>query len=167
MKYLLINLVLALGITSCQKEDTKPIDKSEANPVHLTLGNPSNATADVNNFNNYLLEKKQYTLSYNKEKAIPNWVSWYVSKDWLGIVNAHNDFRADYTLPTEWFKVDADTYYWNDFDMAQNCPAEDRTKLPEDNSATFLMTNVIPLAPNHNIGLWAELEKIARNLPNK
>src|SRR5437016_4162501 len=42
--------------------------------VNLTMGNPSNATADVGNENNYLMEKDQYALSYNRSKATSNWV---------------------------------------------------------------------------------------------
>ena len=37
----------------------------------LLLGNPTNATADVANENNYLMVKPQYTLSYNRSTATP------------------------------------------------------------------------------------------------
>jgi endonuclease G len=46
--------------------------------VHLTMGNPSNATASIGNPNNYLMEKPTYTLSYNRERALRNWVSWHL-----------------------------------------------------------------------------------------
>ena len=42
---------------------------------HLWLGNPSHATADRDKPDNYLVRKRQYVLSYNAERRIPNWVS--------------------------------------------------------------------------------------------
>ena len=41
----------------------------------LLFGNPSGATADIANENNYLMVKPQYSLSYNRSKATPNWVA--------------------------------------------------------------------------------------------
>src|SRR2546423_13195528 len=45
---------------------------------NATLGNPSDATADSKNKNNYLLVKPQFVLSYNNDKGEPNWVSWHL-----------------------------------------------------------------------------------------
>jgi endonuclease G len=44
------------------------------------------------------------------------------------------------------------------------CPSGDRTLTVADNSATFLMTNMIPQAPNNNQGPWAQLEDYCRTL---
>ncbi|PKK34676.1 hypothetical protein BWI96_20840 [Siphonobacter sp. SORGH_AS_0500] len=38
----------------------------------------------------------------------------------------------------------------------------DRTASEIDNSATFLMTNMIPQAPSLNRGLWSDLEEYCR-----
>ena len=46
--------------------------------VHLTFGNPNSATADINQPNNYLMEKPEFTLSYNRDNGGPNWVSWHL-----------------------------------------------------------------------------------------
>src|SRR5258707_53869 len=43
---------------------------------HLLLGNPSGATPDPANENNYLMPKPYYALSYNNSAGTPNWVSW-------------------------------------------------------------------------------------------
>src|SRR4029079_3745052 len=39
--------------------------------IHLTLGNPSNATADTSNPTNFLMLKPQYALSYNRDRGEP------------------------------------------------------------------------------------------------
>jgi len=46
------------------------------------------------------------------------------------------------------------------------CPSADRTSSILNNSATFLMTNMIPQAPNNNQGPWAKLEDYGRSLVN-
>jgi hypothetical protein len=56
---------------------------------HLLLGNPGEARtldAPVSNsyYNNYLLEKPQYAVSYSGDSKIPNWSSWQINQTWLG-----------------------------------------------------------------------------------
>jgi len=43
-------------------------------------------------------------------------------------------------------------------------PSADRTRNQTDNSATFLMTNMVPQAPDLNQGPWADLEDYCREL---
>jgi endonuclease G len=43
-------------------------------------------------------------------------------------------------------------------------PSADRTNTVSSNSATFLMTNMIPQAPDNNQGVWANLENYLRTL---
>src|SRR4029078_8490715 len=54
------------------------------NDAPLIFGNPPGATPDTANENNYLMPKPQYTLSYNRSKATPNWVAWRLYSSWLG-----------------------------------------------------------------------------------
>lgn len=130
--------------------------------VHLTLGNPSNA--NITDPNNYLMEKPQYALSYNSSKGIPNWVSWQLNQSWLGTVDRSNDFRPDTTLPTGWYQVRPSDYTSSGYDRGHMTPSGDRTRTREDNSATFVMTNMIPQAPENNREVWRELEEYSREL---
>jgi endonuclease G len=43
-------------------------------------------------------------------------------------------------------------------------PSADRNNTIADNSATFLMTNILPQAPDNNQGYWAGLESYSRSL---
>jgi endonuclease G len=43
-------------------------------------------------------------------------------------------------------------------------PSADRTNTVSSNSSTFLMTNMIPQAPDNNQGVWANLENYLRTL---
>ncbi|MGD9978540.1 MAG: DNA/RNA non-specific endonuclease [Bacteroidales bacterium] len=133
---------------------------------NMMLGNPSNATADVVNANNYLMVKSQYCLSYNNSKLTTNWTSWHLYSGDTGSTDRQDDFRADATLPSSWYHVDDDDYQYSTygFDRGHMCPSADRTLTVSDNSATFLMTNMIPQAPNNNQQTWANLENYCRTL---
>ena len=135
--------------------------------VHLNMGNPTGAVTSTNAPTNYLMEKTQFALSYHRDKGIPNWVSWHVDASWLGSAPRQDDFRADNTLPTGWYRVSNTSYTGSGFDRGHNCPSADRTRTVTDNSATFLMTNMIPQSPDNNQGPWARLEDYTRTLVNQ
>jgi endonuclease G, mitochondrial len=131
---------------------------------HLTMGNPSNAVTNVAQPNNYLMEKPQYSMSYSRDNGGPNWVSWHLDTSWLGSTPRQDDFRADTTLPTGWYRVQGTDYSGSGFDRGHMCPSADRTVTVTANSATFLMTNMIPQLPANNQGVWANLENYSRTL---
>lgn len=138
--------------------------KLDAAYGQLNLGNPSNARSDRNQPDNYLILRPQYALSYNNSTHIPNWVSWRLTADWLGNVPRSNDFRADESLPEGWVRVTPADYTGSGYDRGHMTPAGDRSNTPEDNSATFLMTNILPQAPDNNRGPWEALESYCRYL---
>lgn len=153
-------LAVAL-LSACSDKEPAP---GPALPEHLTLGNPSGATTDAANTRNYLLSKPQYALSYHRDRGIPNWVAWHLTADWLGSAARQDDFRADASLPAGWYQPSASSYQGSGFDRGHHCPSADRTKTVADNSATFLMTNMAPQAPNNNQRTWAALEDYCRTL---
>jgi endonuclease G len=132
--------------------------------TNLLLGNPSNATASISNFDNYLYDHTYYVESYNRDKGEPNWVSWYVGSTTLGSQDRANDFRADTNLPSGWYEVGATSYSGSGFDRGHNCPSGDRTATVAANEETFLMDNMIPQAPKNNEQTWANFEEYGRSL---
>ncbi|MDQ1559652.1 MAG: endonuclease mitochondrial [Pyrinomonadaceae bacterium] len=133
---------------------------------HLAMGNPSNATADINQPTNYLMEKPQYALSYHRNNGRANWVSWHLDSTWMGSAPRQDDFRNDTTLPSGWYQVLGTDYSGSGFDRGHYCPSADRTSTIANNSATFLMTNMMPQSPDNNQGPWADLEDYSRTLVN-
>ncbi len=131
---------------------------------HLLLGNPTNATTDVNNPFNYLLSKPQYAVGYHRDRGIPNWVSWHLDTTWIGSAGRQNDFRPDQSLPAGWYQVLATDYSGSGFDRGHHTPSGDRTRTVPDNSATFFMTNMMPQAPGNNQGPWEKLESDSRSI---
>jgi endonuclease G len=131
---------------------------------HMTMGNPSNAVHDTAVPTNYLMEKTQYVMSYHRDNGGANWVSWHLDSSWLGTAPRQDDFRGDSTLPAGWYKVVSTSYSGSGYDRGHMCPSADRTSTIADNSATFLMTNMLPQAPDNNRITWEGLEEYSRDL---
>ena len=140
---------------------------AEGDNGNMLLGNPTNAVHSINSGDNYLIDHGYYVESYNKTKCIPNWVSWHIGVGDLGSVDRLNDFRPDVSLPGGWYEVDDDDYKSSGFDKGHNCPSADRTTTQDANSATFLMDNIIPQAPNNNQHTWEHLESYCRDQVKK
>ena len=129
----------------------------------LLMGNPSGAQTSIVLMDNYLMDQKYYSESYSSTRGTPNWVSWHL--DASNITNASarlNNFAGFNGLPTGWYEVQSNSYSGSGFDRGHNCPSADRTSSTDANSATFLMTNMIPQAPQNNQQTWANLENYLR-----
>jgi endonuclease G len=145
---------------------TPPVPDTPSVPdnSNLLLGNPSNAVHNTSYPNNYLMDQTYYVISYNRDRGEPNWVSWYLGSSTLGSTDRTNTFRADTSLPSGWYQVQPTDYSYSGFDKGHNCPSGDRTSSYEANSSTFLMTNMIPQAPNNNRVTWENFESYLRSL---
>jgi endonuclease G, mitochondrial len=130
----------------------------------LLLGNPSGATGDVANENNYLMIKPQYSLSYSRANATPNWVAWRLDTSWLGTAQRQDDYRPDPDLPPAWYHVTDNDYSGSGYTRGHMTPSGDRTRSIADNSATFLMTNFVPQIAENNSGAWEDFESYCRSL---
>ncbi|MCC3532559.1 MAG: DNA/RNA non-specific endonuclease [Microcoleus sp. PH2017_22_RUC_O_B] len=88
----------------------------------LKWGNPSEARNDPQFENNFLIEKPQYTVSYNRSKNTVNWVGWKLDKTWLGTVKRPQFFgfaQDPELVKTGWYSVkdsDYDALYLKDKD---------------------------------------------------
>ena len=137
--------------------------------VHLTMGNPSNATTDITHPENYLMEKPEYALSYDSDRGRPNWVSWHLSTEWYGTLTRIDTFRADPQVPPDWYRVQGFDFSGSGFDRGHMVPNADRdkeTSIPI-NQATYLMTNMLAQAPGNNQGPWAALENELRAIADQ
>jgi endonuclease G, mitochondrial len=165
---LLITLTLGCGWwfnRSKQEKAPNPI-ASFGQPKqtnHLRFGNPSDATKNAQiNGNNWLIERPQYALSYNNAKLTPNWVSWQLNATWIGTTPRVEAFRPDPDLPPNWYKVTPADYARSGYDRGHMTPSADRDNTPENQSSTYLMTNIVPQTPDNNRGPWVRLEEYCR-----
>lgn len=140
------------------------INAAPENDDPLLLGNPTGATPDPANENNYLMPKPQYTLSYNRSRSSANWVAWRLDSSWIGSSGRNDSFRPDDTLPAGWYRVTPEDYTNPAYDRGHMTPSGDRTRTVVDNEATFLMTNILPQLDQNNQGPWADFENYCRSL---
>ena len=68
-------LVIAAVLTfGCPPKHDEPLPTNllvTSKSEHLVMGNPSGAVDSVSYTTNYLMEKPQYVVSYNRERGIP------------------------------------------------------------------------------------------------
>ncbi len=148
--------------TPTKNSDTQPTSGDNSN---LLMGNPSGAQTAVSMQENYLIDQQYYIESYSMTKGHPNWVSWHLdASNITGEASRQNNYTSFTMLPSGWYQVQNNDYSGSGFDRGHNCPSADRTSSKEANSSTFIMTNMIPQAPNNNQKTWGTLEKYLRKL---
>jgi endonuclease G len=129
-----------------------------ANSVHLALGTPTAADPS----DDRLLDEHSFVVSYSPLKHVPNWVAWRLDRSYLGHVRRKNDFRPDPALPSQFYHVTERDYLHSGYDRGHMCPSADREDTPEDNSTTFVFTNMEPQLHELNAGPWEKFEKYER-----
>lgn len=145
-----------------------PIENVEqARKTYLALGNPSNATENTSNSDNYLMVNTAYALSYNNSRGTPNWVAWRISENDFGDAERQNNFRPDPTLPKNFTRITPNDYAGSGFDRGHLCPSADRSRNPEINGQTFFMTNMVPQTGDLNRNVWERFESYSRELVKK
>ena len=140
----------------------QPTTPAEAEKTYLAFGNPSNA--DASDPNNYLLVNNYMVISYNRSRAIPNWVAWRVIKADMSDLQRVDSFRPDDRLPDGWTEIKPSDYTNSGYDRGHICPNADRDGTPEAMASTFVMTNMTPQTPDLNRGPWEKLEGYLRTL---
>jgi endonuclease G len=158
----LIAVLLLLGLAVSIRPFTTQARPALAS-LHLTLGNPSGAVSDPAFPANYLIDRPQYALAYQRDAGIPAWVSWHLETSDLGGAS-RGSFVADGSLPAGWYPVQPGDYTGSGYDRGHMTPSGDRTSSRVNNDATFIMSNIIPQAPDNNQGPWAALENYCRGL---
>jgi endonuclease G len=150
------------------RKNSQPITTVEqAQKIYLALGNPSNATENASNADNYLMVNTAYALSYNNSRGTANWVAWRVSDGDLGVADRQNDFRPNPDLPPGFKRVTPTDYTGSGYDRGHLCPSADRSSSEDANSETFLMTNMTPQTPDLNRNVWERLESFSRDIVKK
>jgi len=130
--------------------------------IHLAFGNPSNATEDAENDENYLIVDEGSAFSYNNVRGTANWVSWKTTRADLGKSIERPDFRPDPRLPDNFRRIGYYDYSGSGYDRGHMVPSADRFANAALNEQTFMMTNIVPQTGALNQYPWNKLEQYAR-----
>ncbi len=179
----LLIVFLALFMTSCdrirERYGSKQADLPSAQPAtptptpyvplspHLMLGNPSEASRDPANKDNYLLIRNSHALSYNNSRGTANWVSWKTTRYDLGDRLERAEFAPDPLLPQGFTRITTFDYIGSGYDRGHMVPSADRWADRQTNTETFLMTNIVPQAGELNQFPWEKLESYSRFLARR
>lgn len=110
-----------------------------------------------------ILERTGYTVSYNKDTRLPNWVAWHLTA-------AHTEgpykrkgiaFSADDEVPEP--RADTYDYQRSGYDRGHMCPSADNRWSQEAQRDCFLLTNICPQLHALNDGDWRILEEQCRS----
>lgn len=109
-----------------------------------------------------ILKREGYTVSYNSETKLPNWVAWHLTADRLEgkASRKDKDFTEDEDVKAP--RATDNDYYCSRYDRGHMCPAGDNKWSETAMTQSFLFTNICPQAPSLNRGDWNEMENQCR-----
>lgn len=113
-----------------------------------------------------VLRHTNYTVSFNPDTNIPNWVAWSITSDELIERESRtNNFQPDPALPAH-EAVTTEDYTRSGYDRGHMCPAADNRYHWRAMDESFYMTNICPQNHNLNAGVWSSLEQQCRHWAN-
>src|SRR5450759_1198989 len=120
------------------------VDASIGISLQMQLSNPSNATADTNDHDHYLIQRTVEAIDYSDNLREPNWASWDLTASDIGSSGRSSSFFLDTNLPPNFYWVKTTDYSGSGYDRGHMCPSADRTDNTTDNDLVFYMSNIIP-----------------------
>ena len=114
-----------------------------------------------------ILKRSNYTVSYNRNWNLPNWVAWELNKDETrGKNNRNEEFTSDPDLPKD-NQVESWDYSGSGYDRGHMCPAGDNHFDAKAMNESFYMSNICPQDHELNKGKWNDLEIACRRWANR
>ena len=114
-----------------------------------------------------IMRRSNYTVSYNRNWNLPNWVAWELNKkETKGKNNRNEEFTSDPELPKA-NQVEPWDYSGSGYDRGHMCPAGDNHFDAKAMNESFYMSNICPQNHELNTGKWNDLEIACRRWANK
>jgi len=105
-----------------------------------------------------IMNRRNYTVSYNANWNMPNWVAWDITRE---EVSSRYDRKDEFTPDPDLSETRAVTtrdYVGSGYDRGHMCPAGDNRFDSKAMDECFYMTNICPQNHNLNQGTWNDLE---------
>lgn len=148
---------LVLFLASCQRvvHQSYSQDKIARPSVQYELARIANGNAQQ------IIEHFGYTVSYNPQWRIPNWVAYSLTEDeTYGTVPRERRFSPDPMVKGT--RITHQDYSNSGYDRGHMAPAGDMKWSEQSMRESFYMSNVCPQNHNLNGGNWKALEELAR-----
>jgi endonuclease G len=151
----IISIISALLLTNVAWAN--PID--DQCPQHVLLGAPVSKIKQ----NTQYICKINYAIHYRYDTKTAEYVVEHVTLEGTtGTAKRRDDFRPDPAIPAQHQSTLKD-YAGNPYDRGHLAPAGNNTQNEEVMSESFFLSNMVPQVPNHNRGIWKQLETFVRD----
>lgn len=111
-----------------------------------------------------VITHKGYTVSYNYDWKIPNWVAYELTDiEVQGEVPRYDRFKPDPMVP-QGVTATTNDYKYSGYDRGHMAPAADMKWDEQAMKESFYLSNICPQNPNLNGGVWKDLEEQVRDL---
>ncbi|MBQ3595291.1 MAG: DNA/RNA non-specific endonuclease [Bacteroidales bacterium] len=148
---LLFALMLCLTALSCQEIDLNNIE----------IPTITDERSDR------IITHKGFTLSYNYDWKIPNWVAYELTDiEVKGEVPRYDKFKPDPMVPQN-VSATTNDYKHSGYDRGHLAPAADMKWDEQAMRESFYLSNICPQNPNLNGGVWKDLEEQVRDLASQ
>lgn len=149
--FILSLFLVAIGFASCDLEPESP-----KHPLH-----PFAIPDSLRDRPEQIIEHFAYTVSYNPEWLIPNWVAYCLYKDYLtDSIKKDKNFYSDPDI--KGYKVGTDDYKGSGYDGGHMAPAGDMQWSARAMRECCYMSNICPQTRSLNSGRWNRLEERVR-----
>jgi endonuclease G len=135
--------------------------------LQMQLGNPSNATANTNNHDHYLVQRTVEAIDYSDHLGEPVWAAWDLTASDVGSASRTQSYYVDTNLPPNFTPISTTDYNGVGnigFNRGHLCPSEDRTDNSTNNKLLFFMSNIMPQSGANNQAPWGNFEAYCRSL---
>lgn len=114
-----------------------------------------------------MITHKGYTVSYNYDWKIPNWVAYELTDiEVQGEVPRYDRFKPDPMVPQN-VTATTNDYKHSGYDRGHMAPAADMKWDEQAMRESFYLSNICPQNPNLNGGVWKDLEEQVRDLASQ
>ena len=149
-KALYLLLILFLSFTSCSQ--------NKLNLINVEI------PARITDRTERIITHKGYTVSYNADWKIPNWVAYELTDvEVAGEEPRSKKFVPDPMVPKYESAITED-YKNSGWDRGHMAPAADMKWHPQAMKESFYLSNICPQNHNLNGGAWKDLEEQVRDL---
>lgn len=147
--------------TSAQEEATNTQKEIEA-PKATSRAKTKDIELPAIGDNDQILKRTGYTVCYNAENRIPNWVAWRLTADHTTGPYKRGGIKFQEDEDVEEPRATDSDYRQSGYDRGHMCPSGDNKWSEEAQRESFLFTNICPQVHNLNAGDWNEMEQQCR-----
>lgn len=162
-------VIITLGLNGAAKQNTNQRKQNLAGLIanELQKEKPDFLPLPLKNTPEQILYRKAYTVSYNKETKIPNWVAWHLTAEHTTGPNRRpgSAWHEDMDVPLP--RANTFDYRESGWSRGHMCPAGDNKWDADAMYESFLMTNCCPQNRNLNSGDWNQIEMSCRRWAEK